>query len=79
MASTFLTRLRLGPLLVDAKGVNRLYESRLRRRDLAMLIGAAFLAMLVVTIVSEPLHVFLNGVWVVIRDVWLRIADWVFG
>ncbi len=79
MASTFLTRLRLGPLLVDAKGVNRLYETRLRRRDLAMLIGAAFLAMLVVTIVSEPLHVFLNGVWVVIRDVWLRIADWVFG
>ena len=27
MASTFLTRLRLGPLLVDAKGVNRLYET----------------------------------------------------
>jgi uncharacterized membrane-anchored protein len=79
MASTFLTRLRLGPLLVDAKGVNRLYEARLKRRDLAMLIGAAFLAMLVVTIVSEPLHVFLSGVWVVIRDVWLRIADWVFG
>jgi len=79
MASTFLTRLRLGPLLVDAKGVNRLYESRLRRRDLAMLIGAAFLAMLVVTIVSEPLHVFLSGLWVVIRDGWLRIADWVAG
>ncbi|MGH9010056.1 MAG: putative cytokinetic ring protein SteA, partial [Acidimicrobiia bacterium] len=79
MASTFLTRLRLGPLLVDAKGVNRLYEARLRRRDLAMLIGAAFLAMLVVTLVSEPLHVFLSGVWVVIRDGWLRIADWVAG
>jgi uncharacterized membrane-anchored protein len=79
MASTFLTRLRLGPLLVDAKGVNRLYETRLRRRDLAMLIGAAVLAMLVVTIVSEPLHVFLSGVWVVIRDVWLRIADTVAG
>jgi uncharacterized membrane-anchored protein len=79
MASTFLTRLRLGPLLVDAKGVNRLYETRLRRRDLAMLIGAAFLAMLVVTIVSEPLHVFLSGLWVVIRDGWLRIADTVAG
>jgi uncharacterized membrane-anchored protein len=79
MASTFLTRLRLGPLLVDAKGVNRLYETRLRRRDLAMLIGAAFLAMLVVTIVSEPLHVFLSGVWVVIRDGWLRIVDTVAG
>ncbi len=79
MASTFLTRLRLGPLLVDAKGVNRLYETRLRRRDLAMLVGAAFLAMLVVTIVSEPLHVFLSGLWVVIRDGWLRIADTVAG
>jgi uncharacterized membrane-anchored protein len=79
MASTFLTRLRLGPLLVDAKGVNRLYEARLRHRDLAMLIGAAFLAMLVVTIVSEPLHVFLSGLWVVIRDGWLRIADTVAG
>ncbi|HEV3363717.1 MAG TPA: putative cytokinetic ring protein SteA [Acidimicrobiia bacterium] len=79
MASTFLTRLRLGPLLVDAKGVNRLYEARLRRRDLAMLIGAAFLAMLVITIVSEPAHVFLSGLWVVIRDGWLRIADTVAG
>jgi uncharacterized membrane-anchored protein len=79
MASTFLTRLRLGPLLVDAKGVNRLYETRLRRRDLAMLVGAAFVAMLVVTIVSEPLHVFLSGLWVVIRDGWLRIADTVAG
>jgi uncharacterized membrane-anchored protein len=79
MASTFLTRLRLGPLLVDAKGVNRLYETRLRRRDLAMLIGAAFLAMLVVAIVSEPFHVFWSGLWVVIRDGWLRIADTVAG
>ncbi|MDQ1507555.1 MAG: hypothetical protein QOD57_5282 [Actinomycetota bacterium] len=79
MASTFLTRLRLGPLLVDAKGVNRLYETRLRTRDLALLIGAAVLAMLVVTVVSEPLHVFLSGLWVVIRDGWLRIADTVAG
>ena len=35
MASTFLTRLRLGPVLVDAKGVSRLYEGRVRRRDMA--------------------------------------------
>ena len=50
-----------------------------RSRDLALLIGAAFLAMLVITVVSEPLHVFLSGLWVVIRDGWLRIADWVAG
>jgi uncharacterized membrane-anchored protein len=79
MASTFLTRLRLGPLLVDAKGVNRLYESRVRRRDLALLVGAALLAMLVMTIVSEPLHVFVDGIWVVIRDVWFTIVDTVAG
>ncbi len=79
MASTFLTRLRLGPLLVDAKGVSRLYESRLRRRDLALLVAAALLAMLVVTLVSEPLHVFWQGAWVVMRDAWLSLVDTVGG
>ena len=79
MASTFLTRLRLGPLLVDAKGVNRLYDSRVRRRDLALLVGASLVAMLVMTIVSEPLHVFLDGIWVISRDVWFTIVDTVAG
>jgi len=41
MASTFLTRLRLGPVLVDAKGVSRLYRTRIRTRDLILMIGAA--------------------------------------
>ncbi len=41
MASTFLTRLRLGPMLVDAKGVSRLYEGRVRRLDIFLLVGAA--------------------------------------
>ena len=36
MASTFLTRLRLGPMLVDAKGVSRLYQGRVRRRDMVL-------------------------------------------
>ena len=43
------------------------------------LFPSLILAMLVVTIVSEPLHVFLSGLWVVIRDGWLRIADTVAG
>ena len=58
MASTFLTRLRLGPMLVDAKGVSRLYEGRVRRLDIFLLVGAALVAMLVVGIVAEPIHVF---------------------
>ena len=41
MSSTFLTRLRIGPMLVDAKGVARLYESTVRRRDLLLLVVAA--------------------------------------
>ena len=40
MASTFLTRLRLGPVLVDAKGVSRLYQGRVRRRDMVLLVVA---------------------------------------
>ena len=39
MASTFLTRLKVGPKLVDAKGVNRLYRQGVRRSDLIFLVG----------------------------------------
>ena len=70
MSSTFLTRLRLGPVLVDAKGVSRLYEGRVRRRDIALLVVAALVAMVVVSVVSEPIHVFLNGIRLTLRDLW---------
>jgi uncharacterized membrane-anchored protein len=70
MSSTFLTRLRLGPVLVDAKGVNRLYESRIRRRDLLLLVVAAVLAIVVMSVVSEPLHVYLRGVKLTLEDLW---------
>ncbi len=68
MASTFLTRLRLGPMLVDAKGVSRLYEGRVRRLDIVLLVSAALIAMLVVGIVAEPIHVFARGLWVTLKD-----------
>jgi uncharacterized membrane-anchored protein len=73
MSSTFLTRLRLGPVLVDAKGVNRLYEGRVRRRDLLMVIGAALVAMITVSVVSEPIHVFLRGITLSVRDLWYSV------
>jgi uncharacterized membrane-anchored protein len=41
MASTFLTRLRLGGKLVDAKGVSRLYRSRISTTALVLLVLAA--------------------------------------
>jgi uncharacterized membrane-anchored protein len=74
MSSTFLTRLRLGPMLVDAKGVSRLYEGRVRRRDLVALVGAALLAMIVISVVAEPIHVFLDGIRVTLKDLWYSVT-----
>lgn len=61
MASTFLVRLKVGPVLVDAKGVSRLYQSRVRKLDLVLLISAALFALLVVTAVSQPARLFLDN------------------
>ena len=64
MASTFLVRLKVGPILVDAKGVNRLYrQTAVRKGDLAMVIGAAMLTFLVFVLVSEPLRLTLRIYW----------------
>ena len=41
MASTFLTRLKVGSILVDAKGVSRLYRSGLYGREILGLVLAA--------------------------------------
>jgi uncharacterized membrane-anchored protein len=71
MASTFLTRLRVGPILVDAKGVSRLYRGRVRTSDLMMLIGAAVVAMVIVIALSDVMRLELQ-VW------WLKIQQWWF-
>ncbi len=70
MASTFLVRLKVGPILVDAKGVNRLYQSRVRRGDMLVLVAAALLAMFVIVAVAQPLHVFLRALSLSLRDTW---------
>ena len=74
MASTFLVRLKVGPVLVDAKGVNRLYQSRVRKGDLAFLVGAALFAMLVVVAVAQPLHVFVRVAWLSLRETWHTLS-----
>ncbi len=43
MASAVLTRIRVGDKIVDAKGVSRLYQSRISGRSLALLAVAALL------------------------------------
>jgi uncharacterized membrane-anchored protein len=53
MASTFLTRLRVGGKLVDAKGVIRLYRSRISAGALLLLVLAACIAIAAAVAVSE--------------------------
>jgi uncharacterized membrane-anchored protein len=53
MSSTFLTRLRVGETLVDAKGVSRLYNPGLSMPHLALFF-AAFAVLLVIVVLSTP-------------------------
>lgn len=60
MASTFLVRLRVGEILMDAKGVSRLYSGRIRGRDTVLLVGSALFAIASVIVVSEPLRLYVR-------------------
>lgn len=75
MASTFLVRLRVGPILVDAKGVSRIYTGRVRRGDLLMLVGAAIVAMAVVVALSRPLRLELQVLWTQIETTWFLVRQ----
>ncbi|MBA3738104.1 MAG: hypothetical protein H0W97_06020 [Actinobacteria bacterium] len=68
MASTFLVRLRVGEILVDAKGVSRMYRGRIRGRDAALLVGAAMFAIAVVVAVSPPLRLLVKLLYESIRQ-----------
>ncbi len=62
LASTFLTRLRVGPKLIDAKGVPQLYTGRVRRWHLALVLLAGLVA-LAVAVGASPVG---GGWWVAI-------------
>ncbi|MEJ7583856.1 MAG: putative cytokinetic ring protein SteA [Acidimicrobiales bacterium] len=61
MASTFLVRMKVGPILVDAKGVSQLYENRVRKRDLLLLVAAAITTLILITVFSKPVRDILRG------------------
>ena len=63
MASTFLVRLKVGPMLVDAKGVSRLYRSTVRTRDLLLMVLAAVFTLIVIVLVSEPIRLVIRTYW----------------
>jgi uncharacterized membrane-anchored protein len=72
MASTFLTRLRLGGKLVDAKGVSRLYRSRISTTALVVLVLAAFIAIGSAIAVSAAGQVYLD----LLLDQWHGFVFW---
>ncbi|MDQ3939873.1 MAG: putative cytokinetic ring protein SteA [Actinomycetota bacterium] len=78
MASTFLVRLRVGSILVDAKGVGRLYRGRIRRIDLLMLVVAALVAMAIIIGISDPLRFKLLNMWNEIQDWWFAVRRSLF-
>jgi uncharacterized membrane-anchored protein len=75
MASTFLTRLRLGGKLIDAKGVRRLYRSRISSAALLLLVLAMLIAIAAALAVSESGRSFLD----LVNDTWDRFVDWLQG
>jgi uncharacterized membrane-anchored protein len=75
MASTFLTRLKVGPKLVDAKGVNRLYRQGVRRSDLTFLVAAALAAMLVISLVAEPVRLVWSDLFELLQVFFNRIRS----
>jgi uncharacterized membrane-anchored protein len=60
MSSTFLVRLRVGEILMDAKGVSRVYSPRVRTREAVLLVAGALLAMALVILVSPSLRLYVS-------------------
>ncbi len=73
MASTFLTRLTVGAKLVDAKGVSRLYRSRIPVWSLLLLLLAGFVALFIALQATPTGATLLDTV----ADRWDRVASWV--
>jgi uncharacterized membrane-anchored protein len=67
MSSTFLTRLRIGEKLVDAKGVSRLYNPGVGGGLLALFLLVSLVLTAVVMASSEDLREFVDLVWLKFR------------
>jgi uncharacterized membrane-anchored protein len=75
MASTFLTRLRVGGKLVDAKGVSRLYRQRISTWSLVWLVLATLVAMAAAVYVSAAGQAYGD----LLADEWASFTFWLRG
>ncbi len=79
MASTFLTRLRVGSKLVDAKGVSRLYRQRISNLQVAALVLAAVLALAVALWSTAAGQAFVGIAFGWVRDLVTVVLRWFSG
>ena len=63
MSSTFLTRLRIGEILVDAKGVSRLYRRSPSSGPLILLSGVGLMALFAIIFTTPGLHDVAELLW----------------
>src|SRR6266571_14170 len=75
MASAVLTRMKIGDKIVDAKGVSRLYKSRISARALILLVVSAMVALLV-ALAFNPVSPVLSGF---LATKWNDLAYWLTG
>jgi uncharacterized membrane-anchored protein len=72
MSSTFLTRLRIGERLVDAKGVSRLYNPPSTVAPLALFFVAFAVLLTIVVITSPALNDLFELLWLKVK-IWLGV------
>jgi uncharacterized membrane-anchored protein len=70
MASTFLTRLRVDDKIVDAKGVSRLYQSRISAKAIIPLVLAAAVTVLIAMLVLPTGQIFFRYLGTQLENFW---------
>jgi uncharacterized membrane-anchored protein len=73
MASTFLTRLRLGAKVVDAHSVSRLYRNRISGAALLLLVIAALVAIVAALAISDAGRTYLDS----LHSDWTSAVNWI--
>ncbi|GAA6526627.1 putative cytokinetic ring protein SteA [Intrasporangium sp. DVR] len=73
-ASTFLTRLRVGGKLVDAKGVSRLYQARLPARLLLLMLLVGLFALFVAVAATPAGQAWLQVIAAKWDDLWTAVV-----
>jgi uncharacterized membrane-anchored protein len=70
MASAVLTRIRVADKIVDAKGVSRLYQSRISAKALILLALAAVVTVGAALVASPVGRTFLSDLQLLLAQLW---------